>query len=124
SPLVGLSDEALLRLRLVANSLSGGLNKFAQDEATSAQFPPDDAEKLRVFTANLRRWRLESAAVPVDLLVSRALADCGIVWAPSSPQGDNIESFLRLARTRAANRPLIDFLDELEGLEEAFDTES
>lgn len=124
SPLVGLSDEALLRLRLLANSLSGGLNKFAQDEAASAQFPPDDAEKLRVFTANLRRWRLESAAVPVDLLVSRALADCGIVWAPSSPQGDNIESFLRLARTRAANRPLIDFLDELKGLEEAFDTES
>src|SRR6185312_11310815 len=65
SPLVGLSDEALLRLRLLANSLSGGLNKFAQDEAASAQCPPDDAEKLRVFTANLRRWRLESAAVPV-----------------------------------------------------------
>lgn len=124
SPLVGLSDEALLRLRLIANSLSGGLHKFAQDAAASSQFAPRDAENLRAFIANLRRWRLESAAVPVDLLISRALADWGMVWAPSSPQGDNIEAFLRLARSRGANRPLIDFLDELESLEEAFDAES
>jgi ATP-dependent helicase/nuclease subunit A len=124
SPLVGLSDEALLRLRLVGSSLSSGLQKFAQDAADSAQFAPEDAEKLRSFVANLRRWRLESAAVPVDLLISRALADAGIVWAPSSPQGEKIESFLRLARTRGANRPLTDFLDELDSLEEAFDTES
>jgi ATP-dependent exoDNAse (exonuclease V) beta subunit len=124
SPLVGLSDEGLLRLRLAGGSLSSGLNGLAHNESAAAGFAPDDAEKLRDFTALLRRWRLESTVTPLDLLLSRALADCGFSWTPGTVSGDNIQAFLKLARTRGANRPLLEFLHELDSLEKAIDTES
>ncbi|HWD99161.1 MAG TPA: 3'-5' exonuclease, partial [Bryobacteraceae bacterium] len=124
SPLVGLSDEGLLRLRLAGSSLSSGLNALAHNQTAFESFAPDDAEKLRDFAAHLRRWRLESAMTPLDVLISRALADCGLSWTPGTVPGDNIEAFLKLARMRGANRPLLDFLNELSSLEKAIDTES
>ena len=47
SPLVGIGDEALLRIRLLAGSLSGGLNMIAYDSAKLADFAPEDAAQNR-----------------------------------------------------------------------------
>jgi len=69
SPLVGVSDETLLALRLAANSVAGGLNTVIHDETTKLE----EAGKLRSFAANLTRWRTETGTVPLDLLLSRAI---------------------------------------------------
>ena len=51
SPLVGIGDESLLRLRLLAGSLSGGLNTIAFDSAKLADFAPEEAGKLETVCA-------------------------------------------------------------------------
>jgi ATP-dependent exoDNAse (exonuclease V) beta subunit len=115
-PMVGASDEALLRLRLMAGSLTGGLNKFAYDP--SAGIPEPDATKLRCFCSNLDRWRSDLGIVSLDMLLSRALAECGLRWTP------DIESFLQLARTTGASMALEDFLQEIESLSDGAGMES
>ncbi|MDP9053703.1 MAG: UvrD-helicase domain-containing protein, partial [Acidobacteriota bacterium] len=124
SPLVGLGDEALLRTRLLASSLSGGLNVVAFDPAKLGDFEPEDAAKLERFTCNLKRWRTEQPVLPLELLLVRALTDCGFHWTPNTVTGDNIENFLHLARTRGEQRGLHGLLDEIESLQNAFNLES
>ena len=118
-PLVGLSDEGLLRLRLGAGSVSSGLNKFGHAPADTSEIPEPDRSRLATFSANLRRWRDDQPIIPLDTLLSRALSDCGV--DASRP---NVESFLQLARTTGAAMDLPAFLHELEGLADAADTES
>ncbi len=120
SPLVGVSDETLLRLRAPAHSLTGGLNMFAADPA-SVPLDEPDASRLRRFVHDLERWRQDQPIVPPDVLLSRAIADCGIEWGPASL---SIESFLQLARTTGATMTLPEFLDELESLADAAGTEA
>jgi ATP-dependent helicase/nuclease subunit A len=116
SPLVGISDEALLRLRLLAGSLIGGLNVFAHN---SGDIPEPDATRLRLFHAILHRWREAQPLIPLDLLLARALRDCGVeTW------NTNVENFLQLARTTGSEMDLQSFLYELEGLATAADLES
>lgn len=107
SPLVGVGDEALLHLSHTPFTLS-----------------PNDRATLTEFYSNLDRWRQDQPIVPLDMLLARALSDCGVNWTPSSPQGADIECFLQLARTTGAEMDLPAFLHELEGLAEAADTES
>jgi ATP-dependent exoDNAse (exonuclease V) beta subunit len=116
SPLVGASDDALLRLRVLASSLPSGLNRFAH--GTPAQISEPDFSKLTGFCANLERWRSDQPIIPLDLLLSRALSDCAVEWTP------NIESFLQLARTTGAAMDLPAFLQEIESLADAVGTES
>jgi ATP-dependent helicase/nuclease subunit A len=118
SVLVGLSDEALLRLRVNGNSVAGGL------KTPLTGFAPADSERLERFNANLRRWRSGVQIIPLDVLLSRALSDCGLQWIPGTVKGDNIEAFLHLARTRGGERSLLEFLRELESMEGAVSTES
>ncbi len=118
SPLVGLSDEGLLRLRLLAGSVTSGLNKFAHAPGDNSEIPEPDRSRLAAFCAHLNRWRQDQPIIPLDTLLSRALADCGVDTSP------NVESFLQLARTTGAAMDLPAFLHELEGLAEAADTES
>jgi ATP-dependent exoDNAse (exonuclease V) beta subunit len=118
SQLVGLSDEALLRLRLLANSLSGGINTIAYDPARLAAFDDRDAAKLTHFAASLKRWRAEQPVIALEVLVSRVLSDCAF------PEGSNVQSYLHLARARGAGRNLGAFLRMVEGLETAVGTES
>ncbi|MDQ1471206.1 MAG: ATP-dependent helicase/nuclease subunit [Bryobacterales bacterium] len=118
SPLVGLSDEALLRLRLAGNSLTGGLKAPVPDLA------PDDAGRVARFNRNLKRWRASCNIIPLDVLITRALSDCGVHWIPGSLIGANIEAFLHLARSKGSQRSLLDFLRELESVEGAINTES
>ncbi len=124
SPLVGVSDEGLLRLRLLASSLASGLNAIAHDAAKLEGFAAGDAERLLAFPARLKRWRANAAVTPIDRLIVQALSDCGISWRPGTVAGNNIEAFLRIARTRGANRPLLEFLHGLASLEDAVDAES
>jgi len=124
SPLVGLGDEALLRIRLLANSLSGGLNRIAYDNANLADFAPEDARKIQQFARHLTRWRIEQPVMPLELLLVRALADCGFQWTPGTIAGDNVENFLHLARTKSEQRGLLDLLNEIESLQNAVNLES
>jgi ATP-dependent helicase/nuclease subunit A len=124
SPLVGLGDEALLRIRLLANSLSGGLNRVAYDNAHLADFDPEDARKIEQFARNLNRWRAEQPVAPLELLLARALSDCGFQWTPGTVASDNVESFLHLARTKGEQRGLLDLLTEIESLQNAVNLES
>ncbi len=124
SDLIGLSDEALLRIRLLAKNVAAGLNMLAFDDGHYHGFSAEDAARLRRFNAALKRWRADLLTVPLDVLISRMLSDCAYVWTPASPAGDNVEAFLHLARTRGANRPLLEFLRDLEGIEKGLSTES
>ncbi len=82
SPLAGIGDETLLRIRLLGGSLPGGLNLLAYDDSKLAEFAPefapgfapDDARKLKRFTGNLKRWRAEQPVIPLELLIVRALS--------------------------------------------------
>ncbi len=118
SPLVGVSDEALLRLRLLANSVTGGLNMVGFDSAKLDGFDPDDAGKLARFSGNLKRWRAEQPVIPLDLLIVRVLQTCNFAPTP------NTESFLQLSRTQGDRKSLIHFLREVESLQEAVSAES
>ncbi len=118
SGLVGISDEALLRLRLLTGSLTGGLNAAAFDGTKLAEFESGDAHKLARFAGNLKRWRAEQPAIPRDLLIARALNDCGF------EVNENVENFLHLARTRGEGKSLNHFLREIERLQDAVSTES
>jgi ATP-dependent exoDNAse (exonuclease V) beta subunit len=117
SPLVGIGDEALLRMRVLTGSVSGGLTNLAD-------FDPEDARKIQQFVQNLKRWRTEQPVMPLDLLLVRALTDCGFEWAPGTVTADNVENFLHLARTRGEQRGLLGLLKEIESLENAINLES
>jgi ATP-dependent exoDNAse (exonuclease V) beta subunit len=118
SALVGVSDEALLRLRLLAASVSGGLNTLAHDPAKVADLAPADASKLERFARNLKRWRAEQPVIPMEVLIVRALSDCGFQC------NANVESFLRLTRARGDGRSLLGFLREIESLQKGVSAES
>jgi ATP-dependent exoDNAse (exonuclease V) beta subunit len=124
SALVGVSDEALLRLRLMASSLASGLSSFAHDPVKATDFAPDDAGKLERFTRNLKRWRAEQPVIPLEVLIVRMLSECGFEWLPDTPAAANIESFLRLARAKGDDRTLLAFLREIESLKDAVNSES
>ena len=124
SPLAGIGDETLLRIRLLGGSLPGGLNLLAYDDSKLAEFAPEDSRKLKRFTGNLKRWRAEQPVISLELLIVRALSDCGFVWLPGTVVGDNIESFLHMACTRGEELSLTAFLQEIESLEKAVNLES
>lgn len=124
SNLVGLGDEALLRVRLLAGSVTGGLNLLAHDTAKLAEFEAEDARKIERFAGNLKRWRAAQPVTPLEVLLVRALRDCGFEWAPDTVTALNIENFLHLARARGDGRGLTDFLREIESLREAMSAES
>ena len=118
STLVGLSDEALLRLKLNGNAVGAGLRQ------PLTGFSEADTRRIERFNAGLMRWRAGQQIVPLDVLISRALSDCGFEWTPGSLAGINVEAFLHLARTRGNDRSLLDFLRELESIEGAVSAES
>jgi ATP-dependent helicase/nuclease subunit A len=124
SPLAGLSDEAILRIRFSANSLSAGFNRLQHDNGTQADWAPDDGRAFARFAQNFKRWRQQRSSIEIDRLLVRAMDDCGYQWTPETGTGDNVEKFLQLARARGTGRTLSQFLRELESLTDAADTES
>ncbi|MGA2715729.1 MAG: UvrD-helicase domain-containing protein [Bryobacteraceae bacterium] len=124
SNLVGVGEEALLRIRLLAGSLSGGMNLLAYDKSKLTEFAPEDAQKLTRFMESLKRWRTEQPVLPLEVLIVRALSDCGFQWIPGTLTAGNVESFLHLARTRGEERGLAGLLHEIESLQKAVSLES
>ncbi len=118
SEFAAVSDQALLRLRLMTGSITGGLNTVAFEPTRLAEFEPEDARKLERFCTNLKRWRTDQPVLPLDILLSRIISTCGLTM------NDNLESFLHLARTRGEGRSIGAFLQEIDSLQKAVNTES
>jgi ATP-dependent exoDNAse (exonuclease V) beta subunit len=106
SPLVDASEEALLRLKMNADSLDTALGDMGS-RTTAAAFGPQDHARLARFAARLREWRQRREYVTFDRLLLSAIDDCGY---PSSP---NLDKFLAQARASSARMSLDEFVAEL-----------
>jgi ATP-dependent helicase/nuclease subunit A len=102
SPLVNVSDEALVRLKRGGRGLGG----FWRVEA--GEFGAEDHAKLARFAELLREWRRRREYVTFDRLLWRAIDDCGYAASP------NLDKFLGLARDAAGRMSLDEFIAELE----------
>jgi ATP-dependent helicase/nuclease subunit A len=116
SPFVGVSDEALFRLKLLGN-LGAALEGLTAEEL--AGFAPDDAAKLAHFRDRLAPWRTERDYTGIDRLLLRALDDSGYAGFADARAAANIEKFLAQARAAGARQTLAEFVDEIELLRES-----
>ncbi len=96
SPMVGVSDESLFRLKLLDKNIGGALAKL--DAVESSHFDAEDLARLRFFRRQLAEWRALQPYLSLDRLLLRALADSGFEWEPASGIGSAIEKFLGMAR--------------------------
>jgi ATP-dependent exoDNAse (exonuclease V) beta subunit len=112
SPLVGLSDEGLIRLKTARDNMASAL------EAEVAGLDPLDAERWRRFRGNFARWRSSVHHIPADRVLTTAMADCGYNWTPGSTVGTNIEKLLALARNAPASQSLAEFVHEIKLIRE------
>ena len=101
SPLVGISDGALLRLKEKQDNLAEGLASVAKLEP--ADLEPDDRSRLEKFRRQITKFRLTRDDVSPNLLLSRIIAETGYetyLW--SQPAGNhrvaNIRKFSELLR--------------------------
>jgi ATP-dependent exoDNAse (exonuclease V) beta subunit len=108
SPLVGLSDEALLRLKQ-----SGNLGKAVRSLEMKPHDPVDMA-RLERFRADLRDWRVVKDYTAFDLLLQRAMDAAGYAHTAGSREAANVEKFLAIAREAASRLTLAGFVDELD----------
>jgi len=108
SPLVGASDEALLRLKPRSENLGTSLMRLP---AEPGDFDAGDHGKLIRFRDRLRDWRRRREFVSFDRLLLAALDDCG--YRSETRGWANIEKFLAQARDAAARLPLDEFVEQL-----------
>ena len=106
SPLVGASDEALLR------AADDGRQHRRGADACAARRRSTPRSALR-FRDRLREWRLRREHATFDRLLLAAIDDCG--YRPESgARGEaNIDKFLAQAREAAARMSLDEFVEEL-----------
>ncbi len=124
SPLVGVSDEALLALK--AGEFASANGEGPQGTRSEnigahlmrvgfdgASFDPADRRKLLAFRDRLHGWRTRREYVTFDRLLIEAMDDCG--YRPETgPRGAaNIEKFLAQAREASRRQSLDEFLDEI-----------
>ena len=74
SPFCGITDAALLRIRLQFENLSEAL---AANSTNEAGLDSDGASRLERFSQLLARCRADRAAVPPRFLLARSVAECG-----------------------------------------------
>ena len=98
SPLVGASDEELLRLKSSGRNLGSGL-MGCEDGSAGAR-----------FRDRLREWRARREYITFDRLLLDAIDGSGYEAAP------NIDKFLAQAREAASRMSLDEFIEELEGV--------
>ncbi|MGA2116462.1 MAG: UvrD-helicase domain-containing protein [Bryobacteraceae bacterium] len=134
SPLVGVSDEGLLALRLLGSETgasdpivhtrpSGQAAEHARQtpnlaaalatltQAHTIGFSPDDFASLDRFRRNLAQWRRRREAVSFDRLLVAAMDDAG--YPAGERAGANIDKFLAMARAASGRGTLDEFVDEL-----------
>lgn len=111
SPLALVSDEALLRLKIMGDNL--GASMFRLGPETAAEFDPEDHRKLCTFRDGLREWRIRREYVSFDRLLLSAIDECG--YRPESgARGDaNIDKFLAQARAASTRASLGQYVEEL-----------
>jgi len=107
SPLVDISDEALLRLKLRDANLGRALTLL--NDAPEG-FDPADTRKLVRFRDGLRSWRARREYVTFDRLLAAVIDDCA--YRPESPA--NVDKLLAEARAASSRMSLDEFVDELE----------
>ena len=73
SPFCGISDSALLQLRISSENLADALSPSAD----TSHLSPADASRFGRFKAAFLRCRDDREAVPARQLLARAVADCG-----------------------------------------------
>lgn len=113
SPLVGVSDEALLRLKAWGN-LGGALSQLPYRDTSG--FDGRDLEQLHRFHDGFKQWREDRDYVSADRLLLRAVDETGYRCESGSRGWSNIEKFAALARESSSRRSLGEFVDELEVL--------
>lgn len=114
SPLAAVSDEGLLRLRLLKESggnLGGALYGISAEQA--ADFGADYARLVR-FRERLSDWRSRRDYVSSDRLLLEAMDEAGYEPENGSRGAANIEKFLAQAREAAATTTLDEFIEQLE----------
>jgi ATP-dependent helicase/nuclease subunit A len=97
SPLVGMSDETLLRLKSSAGVLAASLAGAAADQDIR---DGDERDRLAAFHALLGELRAVRDAVSPDRLLARALDASGYESALEPASTANVEKFLALLRER------------------------
>jgi ATP-dependent helicase/nuclease subunit A len=110
SPLVQISDEALLRLKTGDDNLGASLARLD----SPVEFDPDDYEKLIRFRDRLHGWRIRRESVTFDRLLLAAIDDCGYQCDSAARGWVNIEKFLAQARQAARRMSLDEFVEELD----------
>ena len=110
SPLAGVSDESLLRLRILGKNIGGALWQLGPE--TAADFG-DDYARLTRFREHLREWRIRRELVTFDRLLLAAMDDCGYRPETGARGAANIDKFLALARGAASRKSLDEFVQEL-----------
>ncbi|MDQ6677154.1 MAG: UvrD-helicase domain-containing protein [Acidobacteriota bacterium] len=114
SPLVAVSDEAILHLETIDKNLGEALRKLSAEE--EARFDAVDLRKLLLFRRTLDDLRSAHPFLKIDRLLMRALDQCGYTWAPGTAEGATVERFLELARSAGVS--LTEFNEEIEQLRE------
>jgi ATP-dependent exoDNAse (exonuclease V) beta subunit len=111
SPLVQVSDEALLRLRTLGDNI--GVSLLHLGTSAEADFDAEDFRKLIRFRDRLRGWRLHREQISFDRLLLAALDDCGYPAEPGTRASANIEKFLAQIRRAAPRLSLDELVEEL-----------
>jgi ATP-dependent exoDNAse (exonuclease V) beta subunit len=120
SPLAGVSDEALLALKLREKNLGAALERLDGQ----AQLEAGDLERLLRFRGRLRQWRVRREQVSFDRLLLAAIDDCGYRPEPAASAASgsraaaNIDKFLAQARAMSESLSLDQFVEELAVLRE------
>ena len=122
SPMVGISDETLFRLKLVSGSLVDGLGRISGA-------PPDELERIDRFRRLFENYRRRRDYLPVDRLLSLILSETGYeAWlldparnvsgAAPARAAANVRKLIALARHFAKSGPggLQAFLERVEDL--------
>jgi len=118
SPLVGVRNETLYRLKQLGN-LGAALGRLGSVDA--AVFDAGDLERLRAFEDRLRTMRAEADDVAPDRLLLRAIDAAGYENALSPRRRANLKKLLGRLREwfDGHPRPLGRLVEELEFLRES-----
>jgi ATP-dependent exoDNAse (exonuclease V) beta subunit len=111
SPLVAVSDEALLRLRMLGVNIGSSLWRITPEHA--ADFG-EDYSRLARFRERLHDWRARREYVSFDRLLLEAMDECGYRPETGSRGAANIDRLLAQARAARSKMTLDQFVEELE----------
>ncbi len=111
SPLVAVSDEALLRLRMLSGNIGGSLWHVTPE--TAGDFG-EDYPRLARFRDRLQTWRARREYISFDRLLLEAMDECGYRPETGSRGAANIDKLLAHARGASASMTLDRFVEELD----------